>query len=373
MDSLKTSILLTIFAIGLLGSPAFAKKGGNPGGGGGGEDPPATECQATADFPFVLYSVDTGNGDRELVMNASDGCSPVPIVDPATDANPIDGFIYRYRLEFDGSSSGSITWAEVDVDTGTGSQVRTMAFDVSGTDVTFQSPVVLYTSPDFAWEFDVAADRLVIADGESVYLVELMSCATAPCTSNDGTLIYSMSGATCRLDPIGGCYRDPIIAVAPGGDWLYMTLRGDADNPDTHPQAADTVRVNILARVNIAEPPTGTLQESAVLLNHDDYGEKNEVAVSPDGQKVAFGTDYWGLMILEFLGGPSSTDFNVSELYTSVRRLGTWTSDDTLLILEDAGSGRKLVHQIKELNPVDGSRRDLGIILQDNPTIDSAL
>jgi hypothetical protein len=368
-------LALILFCLPLTSADAARGGKGNGGGGGGGDEPPpAQECTDTTTSPEVLYSVDSssGNGARDLVLNRIDGCAPIPVV---SDVDILAG----YRLQVtdwtdEGDPLGGfIAWSEVDPDQSFSSSLYRMGFDVDGSDqILFHPAQQIYQSAFFPVGFDVVesgSDRvLAISDGYTLQVIVngiILDEYTPPCTG----------------DPllIDGCYTGIEFPVlSPLGDTVYFSLRGEADNPDPHPQTSDTVRVWAVGGLDWDSSGFSALS-TLLVPETTDYIEV--ISVSPpdladgysDGPYLATKTDY-GLIFID--ADQDSQNHPLADGLESgqtIRSGGSWTPEGKVLVLVDEGSRKSLVHPMEILDPITGSRERTGIVLGDHPPIDSAL
>ncbi len=360
----------------LLAFPVFAAKGGNKGKPGGGGDDGGANCDTDALFPALIYPEDSaaGNGTRDLVVASSDGC----VVLTVENGIQFGGA----RLKYDETTgSGYYAWSENVYPGNPPGTIRRQDFTVMGDSLTPTSSDDLYQGAGYLNSFDLQGNLLAVVDQQSgeqtLLVIDLSACnGGLPCDGSDAVSVYapSATGVPCLQDAaIVGCFRPEFgLTMALDGTAIYFNVRG---------QDSSGSRVNGIARVTQGEE--GWLPQTPDLfLRDDNYYEARVYGLSQNSQYLAFG--YLAgfqnrlrddrVIILD----TNSTGVNcpceaagLSQNFSAWT--ATWTIDDTFYVLGTAGKGRKLRHPIEEFDPGDGTRRPLGISLNDHPGIDSSL
>jgi len=371
------ALLMTIF---LAVNPSFgapgSKKGkpDKPGDGGGG-----SECSADARFPALIYSEDAGfgNGTDDVVVASSDGCVTLTVEQ--------DIQLGGARLKYDETTGyGYYAWVENVYPGYAPGTIRRQHFTVTDGSLTKTTTIEdLYAGVDYLSSFDLQGDFLAVVDKQSgeqsLLVIDLSTCGGLPCDGSDAVSVYTPTATSVRClqdadADVVGCYQpEPGLTMALDGKAIYFDVLG-------HDSGGN--QVYGIARVT-QEGGVWAPQTPELFLRDDCYFEARVYGLSEDGHYLAIGylagfqnrlrDDRVVIFDTNDIGGacPSETaEFYYQDFSAWT---ATWTEEDTFYVLGTEGKGRKLKHPIEEFDPVTGTRRSLGISLENHGGIDSSL
>lgn len=365
----------------LLAFPVFAAKGGNNGKPGGGGDDGGANCDTDALFPALIYPEDSadGNGTRDLVVASSDGCVQITV--------ELGIQLGGARLKYDETTrSGYYAWSENVFPGNPPGTIWRRNFTVPQGSQTLElaSPYDLYKGVGYLSSFELQGDLLAVVDQQSesgeqtLLVIDLSTCdGGLLCDGSDAVSVYAPSaiGVSCLQDigAIVDCFRpESGLTMALDGTVIYFDVQGQDSNGG---------RVYGIARVTRGTKGWRS-QTPDLFLRDDNYYEARVYGLSQNSQYLAFG--YLAgfqnrlrddrVIILDTEKTVPNSPYEADGLSQNFSAwTATWTIKDTFYVLGTAGKGRKLRHPIEEFDPGKGTRRPLGISLNDHPGIDSSL